>query len=320
MMNFVRHLFKKILILHEEKISMTKIIQSLTVFLLKAFARLPFRVIYLISDFLYLIVFYVAGYRREVVYTNLKNSFPEKDTKEIDRIAHRYYHHLCDLLVESVKFYRMSDKDLDERLLVKGINEANAYMAQGKSYILLGMHYNNWEWSSSMQRISKQQVLIVFNPMRDDPVTERYMSDMRERFGAKTVSMDHSARTVLQFNKTGRPTCLFLAADQSPSKNSHFWTTFLNQETSFFSGPEKIAIKTNQPVFLHYTRKLARGKYEVNMVELFPEPARVDPDTILLTYAEKMEEIIREQPEYWLWSHRRWKHKRPEGVSLVPRQ
>ena len=298
---------------------MTKIVTAVAVFLLKAFGRLPFRVLYLISDCLYPIVFYVVGYRRKVVYTNLKNSFPEKDAKEIDRIARRYYHHLCDLLVESVKFYRMNDKDLDERLLVKGIEDSNAYVSRGKSFIMLGSHYNNWEWCSSMQRISRHQVLIVFNPMRNSPVMERYMLNMRERFGAKTVDMNNSARTALQFNRTGRPACLFLAADQSPSKNSHFWTTFLNQETSFFSGPEKIAIKTNQPVFMHYTRKVARGKYEVNMVELFPEPARVDPDTILLTYAGKLEEIIRKQPEYWLWSHRRWKHKRPEGVSLVRR-
>ena len=299
---------------------MKNILSALLVFLLKGIGRLPFRVLYLISDCLYPIIFYVAGYRRKVVYTNLRNSFPEKDDQEIDRIARRFYHHLCDLIVEQIKFPRMTGKELDERLVIHGIDHADAYAAQGRSYVLLGMHYNNWEWNSSMQRLCQHLILIVFNPMRNAPVMERYMLNMRERFGAKTISMDHSARTVIQFNKTGQPVCLFLGADQSPSKNSHFWTTFLNQETSFFSGPEKIAIKTNQPVFLQYVRKVARGKYETDLIELIPEPARVDPDAILLTYAETMEGIIREQPEYWLWSHRRWKHKRPEGVSLVPRQ
>lgn len=304
----------------KQNILMTKIIHSLTVFFLKALARLPFPVIYLISDFLYLILFYVTGYRRKVVYTNLRNSFPEKDKKEIDRIARRFYRHFCDLILESVKLYRMSEKDLDERLIVHGLEKTEALAAQGKSLVLIGMHYNNWEWSTTLQRLSQHQVLIVFNPLRNNVEMERYLLNMRERFGSKTVPIHHSARGAMRFNRAGRTTCLFLAADQTPSLQSHFWTTFLNQETPFFSGPERIAIKTNQPVFLHYTRKVGRGKYEVDLIELFPEPQKVSPDTILLTYVDYMEKIIREKPEYWLWSHRRWKHKRPEEISLVPRQ
>jgi KDO2-lipid IV(A) lauroyltransferase len=299
---------------------MTKIIHSLTVFFLKAFARLPFRVIYLISDFLYLIIFYVVGYRKKVVYTNLRNSFPEKNKDEIDQIARRFYRHFCDLILESVKLPGMSEKDLDERLVVNGLEKTDAYAAQGKSFVLIGMHYNNWEWSSTLSRIAGHQALIVYTPLRNNPEMERYLLDMRERFGSKTVAMNHSARVFMQFSKAGKPICLFLAADQTPSKESHFWTSFLNQETPFFSGPERIAIKTNQPVFLHHTRKVRRGKYEVDLIELFPEPQKVAPDTILLTYVDRMEKIIREKPEYWLWSHRRWKHKRPEGVPLVPRQ
>lgn len=294
--------------------------QSLTVFFLKAFARLPFRVIYIISDFLYLIIFHVAGYRRKVVYINLKNSFPEKSKKEIDQIERRYYHHFCDLILESVKGYRMTRKDISKRLKVNGIEKINAYAEQGKSIILIGMHYNNWEWSALAQPLSRHQLLIVFNPLRNNPPMEDFLIEMREHYGSKTVPINHSARAAMQFNKAGQPTCLFLAADQTPSQQSHFWTTFLNQETPFFTGPERIAIKTNQPVFFHHTRKTGRGKYEVDLTELFPEPARVAADTILLTYIDRMEKIIREKPEYWLWSHRRWKHKRPENIPLVSRQ
>ena len=303
----------------KQNIPMTKIIQSSTVFLLKALARLPFPAIYLISDFLYLILFYIAGYRRKVVYSNLRNSFPEKNKKEIDRIARHFYRHLCDLILESVKFYRMSEKDLDKRFAFHGLEKTNAYAAQGKSIILIGMHYNNWEWSSALQRFSAHQALVVFNPLRNNAKMEQFLCHARERFGSKTVPINLSARTAIQFNKKGQPTCLFLVADQTPSQQSHFWTTFLNQETPFFSGPERIAIKTGQPVFLHYTRKVARGKYEVDLIELFPEPGKVTSDTILLTYIDRMEKIIREKPEYWLWSHRRWKHKRPEDIALVPR-
>ncbi len=298
---------------------MRHILNSSVVLFLKAFARIPFSTLYRISDFLYVVLFHVVKYRKKVVYTNLRNSFPEKDEQEIDRIARGFYHHLCDLFLESNKLYGMTDKDLDERLTLKGLEKTEAYFREGKSVVLIGMHYNNWEWCSTMQRLSNHQVLIVFNPVRNNKEMERYLLDSREKFGSQTVAINHSARTVLKFNKSGKPTCLFLAADQTPPQRARFWTTFLNQETPFFSGPEHIAAKTNQPVFLLHTRKIERGKYEANLIELVPEPAKVNPDDILMAYVEKLEQIIREEPEYWLWSHRRWKHKRPEDIPLIPR-
>lgn len=298
---------------------MTKILNNSLVVLLKAFAQLPFGAIYLISDFLYLVLFYVVGYRKRVVYTNLRKSFPEKTEAEIDHIARQFYRHFCDLTLEAIKLYRMTDAQLDERITVKGLEKANAYCLEGKSIILLGMHYNNWEWSASLQRIAKHQLLMIYNPVRDNQEMERFILDMRERFGGISVPVNHSARTAIQFGKGGRPGCLWLAADQTPAPTTQFWTTFLNQETPFFSGPEKIAVKTNQPVFFHHTRKTGRGKYEVNFIELFAEPSKESGETILMKYVETMENIIRETPQYWLWSHRRWKHQRPEHTPLIPR-
>ncbi len=298
---------------------MKKFLNVSVVAFLKAFARLPFPVIYLISDFFYFMLFHVIKYRKNVVYTNLRNSFPEKSEKEIDRIARQYFRHFCDMGLEAIKLYRMTDKQLDERISVKGLEKANEYFNKGISIILLGMHYNNWEWSASLQRIAKHQLLMIYNPVRNNPEMERFVLDMRERFGGKSVPVNLSARTAIQFGQGGRPGCLWLAADQTPFQTSQFWTMFLNQETPFFSGPEKIAIKTNQPVFFHHTKKLGRGKYEVNFIELFPEPAKETGETILLSYIDKIESIIRETPQYWLWSHRRWKHKRPENIQLIPR-
>jgi KDO2-lipid IV(A) lauroyltransferase len=183
------------------------------------------------------------------------------------------------------------------------------------------MHYNNWEWSASLQRIASHQLLMIYNPVRDNFEMEQFILDMRGRFGGISVPVHKSARTAIQFDKTERPGCLWLAADQTPNQASKFWTMFLNQETPFFSGPEKIAYKTNQPVFFHHTKKLGRGRYEVNFIEMFPEPANEkNPEDILLAYIGMMEQIIRETPEYWLWSHRRWKHSRPEGVEMIERQ
>ena len=300
-------------------LDMGKLFRNSIVSLLKAFSHLPFGVLYVISDILYAIVFHVVGYRKKVVYTNLRNSFPEKSEQEIDQIARKFYHHLCDMGLESIKLHSMSDEELDKRLIVKGLDQTEKYFKQRKSMILLGMHYNNWEWSASLQRMASHQLLMIYNPVRNNLEMERFILDMRERFGGLSVPVHKSARSAIQFDQTDRPGCLWLAADQTPFQRTKFWTMFLNQETPFFSGPEKIAYKTNQPVFFHHTQKLARGKYQVNLIELFAEPANEKPEDILMAYIDQMEKVIQETPEYWLWSHRRWKHKRSPNVPLTER-
>ena len=299
---------------------MGKFFRNLIVLFLKAFSHLPFSVLYLLSDFFFVILFHVVGYRKKVVYTNLRNSFPEKTEQEIDAIARKYYHHLCDMGLEAIKLHSISHEELDKRITVNGLETLEAYFRRQKSVILLGMHYNNWEWSASLQRLASHQLLMIYNPVRNNFEMERFILGMRERFGGLSVPVHKSARTAIQFDKTGRPGILWLAADQTPFQTSKFWTLFLNQETPFFSGPEKIAYKTNQPVFFHHTKKLARGKYEVNLIELFPEPEKENPEDILLTYIDTMEQIIKETPEYWLWSHRRWKHSRPDDVQMIDRK
>ncbi|WP_423129094.1 lysophospholipid acyltransferase family protein [Gaoshiqia sp. Z1-71] len=299
---------------------MKKILNRSVVLFLKALGRLPFSAIYLLSDFLFVVIYHLIGYRRKVVYANLHNSFPEKGEPEIKQIARNYYRHFCDLFLESLKLGYMTEKQLDERIVLLPPDQTEAYYRQGKSFIALGMHYNNWEWSCSMQRKVSHQVVVVFNPLRNNPEMDNYLRNIRERFGSQTIPMQQAARKALQFNSAKRPGSLVLAADQTPPQNAQFWTTFLNQETPFFAGPVKIAIKTNQPVFFHLTRKLARGKYQVELIELIPEPAKVSEETILLAYVNMMEKYILETPEYWLWSHRRWKHKRPEHIPLIERK
>lgn len=298
---------------------MLKFLKLAGVSLLKAFAHLPFWIIYRISDFLYFVIYYLVGYRKKIVFSNLKKSFPEKSDIEINKIAKRFYRHFCDMTLESVKLYRMTDKQLDERLIVKGIVDTNKYAKKGQSIILWGMHYNNWEWSASLQRSSLHQLLMIYNPVRNNIEMERHILNMRGKFGGMSVPVHQSARAAIQFDQGKRPGCLWLAADQAAFQTSQFWTIFLNQETPFFSGPEKIAKKTNHPIFFHHTRKLSRGHYEVTMTELISEPAKLSGNEILLKYVDVVEKAIQEAPEYWLWSHRRWKHIRPDETELTPR-
>lgn len=282
----------------------------------KLFARLPFRVLYIISDFLYFILFYVVRYRRKVVWENLTNSFPEKSNEEIQSIMKKFFRHLCDISVETLKYSRMNDLEIDERLKINGLEIYEDYYNQGKSIIMLAMHYNNWEWIGAMQRFIKAQFYYVYNPMRSSSEFEEFLLQSRVHFGGNSVPINQSVRTALSFASSSVPKGLMLVADQTAPSYSQFWTTFLNQETAFFSGPMKIAVKTNQPVILSHIRKVSRGHYEIFNYKLIENPSEVEPEDILLAYIRKLEEIIREEPEYWLWSHRRWKHKRPENIPL----
>jgi KDO2-lipid IV(A) lauroyltransferase len=295
---------------------MSKFIDRFVVLILKLTARLPFPVLWGIADFSYVLLYYVFRYRRNVVMTNLQNSFPEKSQEELTRIAKKFYHHLSDLGLETVKFSRMSEAELEKRIHLDHPEYFEEYYQQGKSIVLLGMHYNNWEWATSFQRVVKAKFLVVYNPVRKNKALERFILDARERFGAQSLQVNLSVRTALQFNREARPSVLVLLADQTPPPSSQFWTIFLNQETGFFAGPMKIATKTNQPVLLCHFHKVGRSKYKVFLYKLVPNPQEVDPQEILMAYVRKLEEIIRQEPEYWLWSHRRWKHKRPENIEL----
>jgi len=299
---------------------MSSFIDRFVVLLCKLTARLPFWVIFGLADIFYVFLYYVVRYRRNVVHENLVRSFPEKSLAEIRTITKKFYHHLSDVGLETIKFNRMTEKQIDKRLKINNLDLYEEYYNQGKSMIVLGQHHNNWEWSGSMQRFIKAQFLVVYNPVRKNKPLERFILDTRERFGAKSIQVNHSVRTALAFNTNKRVSSLMLAADQTPPPTSQFWTTFLNQETAFFAGPMKIAMKTNLPVIMHHTRKVGRSKYEVFHYKLIEKPEEVKPEEILLAYVRKLEEIIQTEPEYWLWSHRRWKHKRPANIELYERK
>lgn len=297
------------------KRTLNKLLVGLLIFI----SHLPFWLIYGISDFFYLLVRYVIKYRKKVILENLSHAFPEKNENEIEKIAGKFYRHFCDLSLETIKLYSLSEKQVKKHIHYKGTDLLNSYFDEGKSTIVLAMHHNNWEWCSTVQLYLNHIILMVYNPIRGNQAFEKFLLHAREKWGGVCVPVHKSARTSFEFSRKGKPNILWLAADQTPAETSKFWTLFLNREAPFFSGPEKIAKKTNQPVVFHRTKKIKRGHYEVEFTTLFENPAEVNEKDILLGYIEKMEEIIREEPEFYLWSHRRWKHKRPEGIQLTER-
>ncbi|MBN2636230.1 MAG: lysophospholipid acyltransferase family protein [Prolixibacteraceae bacterium] len=300
---------------HEGKLK--KIFNHILVGFLIVLSHLPFWILYRLADLLYLIFRFLVRYRYQVITQNLKNAFPEKSNTEIVVIRNRFYRHFCDMIFESVKMYSMSEKQMGKHIRFKNYEICNTIYDSGKSLIGLGMHYNNWEWCASVQTKIKHRVLMIYNPIRGNYAMEKFLLHSREKWGGKCVPVHQTSRSIILNNRKGQLTGLWLAADQTPAANSKFWTIFMNQETPFFSGPEKIAHSTGQPVLFQHLRKIKRGKYEAEYLILCDKPDEMEEKDILLSYIRKMEEVIREAPEYYLWSHRRWKHKRPEGIELT---
>lgn len=278
---------------------------------------LPFGILYFLSEVFYLFLKGVIKYRSEVITDNLKHAFPGKSETEILLLRNRFYRYFCDVSLESIKLFHLSEKQLKKRVKFSGTNALNELAKKRNGAILLAFHYNNWEWSSALQQQLNCKLLMVYNKMRNNKPMDDFLQDAREKWGGEAVQMGRAAKVTFQYFKKKEPVVVGLIADQSALASSQMWAMFMNREAAFFSGPVKIARKTNQPVFFQHAIRLGRGKYEYKYTLLVDEPAKMDDNELLLRYIGKMEEVIKSAPEYYLWSHNRWKHKRPEGTALI---
>lgn len=272
---------------------------------------LPLRLLYLFSDFFYLVMYYMAGYRRKVVATNLRNAFPEKSEAERIQIERRFYRHLCDLFVETLKITHMSPGQISRRFTVINLSGVERLYSEGKNLIALTSHYNNWEWFSAVPLVIPYRVLSVYKPLTNKYFDE-FTLHLRTKYGMLLSPMQNILRDLIKFRNEKILTISGFISDQTPPPDEHaYWTTFLNQETGFFRGAEKLAVKYDMPVIFVNTTKIKRGYYEVAFEIITDHPAKEAPNFVTARYAEMLEAVIREKPEYWLWSHRRWKYKKP---------
>jgi len=288
---------------------------SIGIFLTKMVAKLPFWFIYFLSDVFYQINYFVIKYRKSVVLKNLINSFPEKTNAEIKSISKKFYRHFSDLTLETIKMRGMKATDFEKRMKVANAGLINEYFENGRSVMVLTMHYNNWEWGTYLSMYLKHKLLAVYKPLNNVQF-DRFMKQTRSRFNAELVKNEHILRHLLRYEKQNTPVIVWLAGDQSPLVAHDYWFSFLNQEAMFYPGPAFISKKFNQPVFFQKLEKTDRGKYLTTFELLCENPAEKSEIEILKIYIEKMEEIIREKPEFYLWSHKRWKRRRPANISL----
>lgn len=289
---------------------------NIGILVLKLLARLPFRLIYILADLFFLFVYHIAGYRKKVVNTNLRNAFPEKNEIEIKNIRKKFYRHFSDLMLESIKMNHMSPEEFKERMVVVNPELVNQFYDKGKSVVVLTMHYNNWEWSCLFPLFQKHIILGVYKQLHNLKFDE-FINQNRACMGAELVQNKNVLRRIIKAEKQNEPVFVWLAGDQTPHPDQKTWFTFLNQDALFYPGPAVISKKFDLPVFFQKIEKTGRGKYKTTFELLFENPNLYSEADILKRYIKSMEEVIRENPEYYLWSHRRWKHKRPEGVELA---
>jgi KDO2-lipid IV(A) lauroyltransferase len=281
--------------------------------LIFVFRYLPFPVLYVLSGFLYTLLYKVAKYRHGVIAGNLRRAFPEKAEKEISTYIKQFYRNFSDILVETFKGLGVSKKAILQRYQFVNADLLGADFQANQDVIILASHHTNWEWAVlSVNLWLKHQVVGIYKPLKNKTVNS-FFNQHRQKWGLELVSMAKTARAFAQ--KRNTPAAFVFIADQTPSdiKNAH-WVNFLNQETAFHHGMDKIARRTNYPVYLADIKRVKRGFYEVTFSLLCREPGKLQEQAITTRYAKALEKIIQNDPGNWLWSHRRWKRQREDVV------
>ena len=269
---------------------------------------LPFFLLYKLSNFTAFILKNILNYRRDVIQTNLEKSFPKLSSKKIIELTNSYYNYLSDNILESIKSYTLSKrKILNNRFKLNNIELLETSLEDHGGAILVLSHYNNWEWGASIAKAAtKQNCIVLYKPL-SHKLIDRYIYNQRTKYGTKACPSQQILR-VIQQEKNNKPVYL-IVGDQSPSNlNKVQWINFMNQDTAFLNGSEKISKKYNYPMLFLDIRNIRRGYYEANIEELIPEPQLTKSGEITSTYAKHLENKLIENPIPWLWSHRRWKH------------
>ena len=275
---------------------------------------LPLRVLYVLSDFFYLIVGRLVGYRHKVIWRNLTTSFPEKTEEELRRIERGFYHSFCDYVVETVKMMTMSKREMLRRMEFRGTEEMRKWLSEGRSGCIFLGHMFNWEWITSLPYWLPEgvQCCQLYHPIENDCV-DRLFKMARERRSALCIPMQESLRKILQFKRDSHTIVAGYIADQVPMwRNIHHWLPFLNHDTPVFTGSERIARHTNQVCWYGDVRRVSRGHYVVELKLISDHPTEEPEFAITDRYFQLLEENIRRQPDLWLWSHNRWKRTHEE--------
>lgn len=269
---------------------------------------LPERILFLLSDLLYFLMYHVAGYRKKVVFENLRKAFPEYDDIKIKAIAKKFYRHLSDLFLETSVIHFYSEKKIKNRMRYENPELVKNFLDSGKQVMAVLGHYGNWEYLTSLCLATDYPFIGIYKPL-GNKYFDRMIQDSRKTFGGEVVPMKHIARKLIEKNRQGEQLTTLFLGDQSPVLSQvQYWTKFMGQDTPVYLGAEKLAKKLDAAVVFIKIRKIARGRYSTEFELISDRPKEMELYAITDAHVRILEDLIREAPEYWLWSHRRWKH------------
>ena len=264
-------------------------------------------------------MYHLVRYRRKVTRTNLAHAYPDLPFEKRMEIEQAYYHHISDLLVEGLYNLYARPQAIMSRYHFVNRQLVNRYYEQGQSVILMSAHYNNWEYMITSLNFQLMHHGVGVGKPLDDKLVANYVTHRRGRFGTEIVDHTNVRQTMEYYQKHNVPVAYMMLSDQSPSDvYKCFWTTFMHQETPFIYGAEYFARKYNMPVLYYEVTKTQRGRYEVRFSLLCDKPDSVPQYTIISRYIRQLESTVNSAPQYWLWSHRRWKRTRPPEIPLQP--
>ena len=279
-------------------------------FFLKLLSYIPFGVLYFLSDGLFCLLYYVIRYRRRIVRKNLTESFPEKSERDILLLEKKFYHFFTDQVLESCKMASISPEEIKRRMTFKNMEKVNAVLREGKSIALYMGHYGNWEWVSSFPLWLEKNVLAVqiYHKLSNENM-DRLILHNRGRMGAISVEMRKTARYITEMAMKNKVGIVGFIADQSPKKKeSRHFLHFLNHEAPVLTGTEKMIKHYGFEAWFLDMKRVKRGYYEAELIQINDNPQAVPDFELTAVYFRMLEQMIRNCPELYLWTHNRFKH------------
>ena len=275
------------------------------VFCLTLISMMPFWALFVLSDILFFILFYILKYRKAVVDDNLRNSFPNKTVAERDFIAKQYFMYLADLIVETIKMISISAKEAQKRFNILNPDLLQHYVGQNRNVCVVAGHYCNWEMANVVGFCTDKKKLVIYKPLTNK-ILDEFLNGVRSKFSVLMIPMKGILRKMVELRNES--SISFYLSDQTPVRHeTKYYTNFLNQNTAVFLGVEKIAKTTNSVVVFCKVKLVKRGYYTCEFVPLVEEPQLTKEFEITQLHVRYLENIINNTPQYWLWSHKRWK-------------
>ena len=300
-------------------------INKFTYYLLYGFvyllSLLPFWLLYLLSDGIFVLLYHIVRYRRKIVWKNLTSSFPEKDEKELREIERKFYHWFCDYFLETFKLLSMSDEKLLRHLEFRGGEQVEQVFAEGRSVAATMGHYCNWEWLSAIglafPHYPEAVNGLIYHPLRSDPADWLFIA-IRSAHGGLCINKRHVLRHLVEFKRQKKHILFGYISDQTPKwENIHLWLDFLGHDTPVFTGGERIMRKMDDAVFYLDVERPKRGHYICTFRLLSSHAAQEEENAITHRFFQTLEENIRREPAYYLWTHNRWKRTHAEYDAIV---